>query len=156
MKKVNAIHFIKYPTFLFSIVLNQLYLCKKNLFYQLLNFFLKTSLDYRGHPLTQNSLTRFPLPWFLAYVRVRGELALVGDHSTVPLTRISCNTVFSKYQNVHKAVTLCIVRYACHHNLLLIRNPSWILIIYQDRIFWKQINWPLKRGKKYKNPTKGR
>ena len=36
-----------------------------------------------------------------------GELALVGDHSTVPLTRISCNTFFSKSQN--KAVTLCTV-----------------------------------------------
>ena len=32
-----------------------------------------------------------------------GELALVGDHSTVPLTRISCNTVFSKSQNPRKA-----------------------------------------------------
>ena len=31
-----------------------------------------------------------------------GELALVGDHSKVPLTRISCNTVFSKSQNAHK------------------------------------------------------
>ena len=36
-----------------------------------------------------------------------GELALVGDHSTVPLTRISCNTVFSKSQNPRKAGTLC-------------------------------------------------
>jgi hypothetical protein len=32
---------------------------------------------------------------------------LVGDHSTVPLTRVSCNTVFSKSQNVRKAGTLC-------------------------------------------------
>ena len=36
-----------------------------------------------------------------------GELALVGDHSTVPLTRISCNTVFSKSQKTRKAGTLC-------------------------------------------------
>ena len=36
-----------------------------------------------------------------------GELALVGDHSTVPLTRVSCNTVFSKSQNARKAGTLC-------------------------------------------------
>ena len=37
-----------------------------------------------------------------------GELALVGDHSTVPLTRISCNTVFSKSQNARKAGTLSV------------------------------------------------
>ena len=36
-----------------------------------------------------------------------GILALVGDHSTVPLTWISCNTVFSKSQNARKAGTLC-------------------------------------------------
>ena len=41
------------------------------------------------------------------YVQV-GILALVGDHSTVPLTRISCNTFFSKSQNVRKAENLCI------------------------------------------------
>ena len=35
-----------------------------------------------------------------------GELALVGNHSTVPLTQISCNTVFSKSQNARKAGTL--------------------------------------------------
>ena len=40
------------------------------------------------------------------YVQV-GDLALVGDHSTVPLTPISYNTVFSKSQNVRKAGTLC-------------------------------------------------
>ena len=32
---------------------------------------------------------------------------LVGDHSTVPLTRVSCNTVFSKLQKTRKAGTLC-------------------------------------------------
>ena len=31
-----------------------------------------------------------------------GGLALVGDHSTVSLTRVSCNTVFSKSQNARK------------------------------------------------------
>ena len=36
-----------------------------------------------------------------------GILALVGDHITVPLTRVSCNTVFSKSQNPRKAGTLC-------------------------------------------------
>ena len=36
-----------------------------------------------------------------------GDLAVVGDHITVPLTRISCNTVFSKSHNVPKAGTLC-------------------------------------------------
>ena len=36
-----------------------------------------------------------------------GELALVGDHSTVPLTRVSCHTVFSKSQKTRKAGTLC-------------------------------------------------
>ena len=35
-----------------------------------------------------------------------GELALVGDHSTVPLTRISCNTVFFKSQKTRKVGTL--------------------------------------------------
>ena len=60
-----------------------------------------------GPPLTRKSLTRFPLTSFLAYVRVSGELALVGDHSTVPLTRVSCNTVFSKSQKTRKAGTLC-------------------------------------------------
>ena len=42
------------------------------------------------------------------YVQV-GELALVGDHSTVPLTRVSCNTFFSKSQNAQKAETLCTI-----------------------------------------------
>ena len=36
-----------------------------------------------------------------------GELALVGDHSTVPLTRVSCNTIFSKSQIACKLGTLC-------------------------------------------------
>ena len=39
-----------------------------------------------------------------------GELALVGDHNTVPLTRVSYNTVFSKSQNARKAGTLCSVK----------------------------------------------
>ena len=41
------------------------------------------------------------------YVQV-GDLAVVGDCSTVPLTQISCNTVFSKSQNARKVGTLCI------------------------------------------------
>ena len=36
-----------------------------------------------------------------------GGLALVGDHSTVPLTRVSYNMVFSDFQNARKAGTLC-------------------------------------------------
>ena len=36
-----------------------------------------------------------------------GELALVGNHSTVPLTQISCNTVPKWNQNARKAGTLC-------------------------------------------------
>ena len=40
------------------------------------------------------------------YVQV-GNLALVGDQSTVPLTQISCNPVFFKSQNPCKAGTLC-------------------------------------------------
>ena len=39
-----------------------------------------------------------------------GELSLVGDHSTVPLTRISCSMVFSKSQNARKAGTLCTIQ----------------------------------------------
>ena len=40
-----------------------------------------------------------------------GELALVGDHSTVPLTRVSCNTGFFKSQNARKAGTLFLGMY---------------------------------------------
>ena len=29
-----------------------------------------------GPPLTRKSLTRFPLPWFLAYVRVSGGISV--------------------------------------------------------------------------------
>ena len=68
-------------------------------------FFSKTTTA--DPPLTRKSLTRFPLHVFwLMYVEV-GGLALVGDHSTVPLTRDSCNTVFSKSQKTRKAGTLC-------------------------------------------------
>ena len=51
-----------------------------------------------GPLLTRKSLTQFPLPRFF---RVSRGL------TTVPLTRISCNTVFSKSQNACKAGTLC-------------------------------------------------
>ena len=68
-----------------------------------------TSLAVVCPPLTRKSLTRFPLPWFLAYV---GELALVGDHSAVPLTQISCNTVFFKSQNARKTGTLCMPKWS--------------------------------------------
>ena len=62
-----------------------------------------------GPPLTRKSLTRFPLTRFLAYLRVSGGISISGDHSTVPLTQISCNTVFSKSQNARKVGTLCTV-----------------------------------------------
>ena len=45
-----------------------------------------------------------------------GELALVGDHSTVPLTRISCNTVFSKSQNERKVGTPCSTFFAAQNS----------------------------------------
>ena len=65
------------------------------------------SFHYRGPPLTRKSLTLFPLPRFLAYVRASGGFSItVGDLSTVPLTRILCNMVFSKSQNARKAGTL--------------------------------------------------
>ena len=79
-----------------------------------------------GPPLTRKLLTRFPLTRFLAYVRVSGGiLVLVGDHSTVPLTRVSCNTVFSKSQKTRKAGTLCSLEQdydcnACWQNAALI------------------------------------
>ena len=63
-------------------------------------------LNTGGPPLTRKSLTRFPLSRFLAYVCVSG-VTLVGDHSTVPPTRFSCNTVYSMSQNACKAGTLC-------------------------------------------------
>ena len=46
-----------------------------------------------GPPLTQKSLTRFPLPLFLAYVRVSRRIR-ASTAST--LTRISSNMFFSK------------------------------------------------------------
>ena len=61
-----------------------------------------------------------------------GELALVGDHSTVPLTRISCNTVFSKSQNACKVGTLCTRSHVWNYNLscLMIfdENVAWMLL----------------------------
>jgi hypothetical protein len=37
-----------------------------------------------------------------------GDFHISRGFTTVPLTRISCNTVFSKSQNERKAGTLCI------------------------------------------------
>ena len=68
-----------------------------------------------GPPLTQKSLTQFPLPRFLAYVRASGGFLCFRGFTTVPLTRISCNTVFSKSQNAHKVGTLCNLFYGNVH-----------------------------------------
>ena len=39
------------------------------------------AITYRGPPLTRKSLTRFPLPWFLAYVHVSGRISVSrGPH----------------------------------------------------------------------------
>ena len=63
-----------------------------------------------------------------------GELALVGDHSTVPLTWISCNTVFSKSQNPRKAGTLCtckwILLYYFHHDVAV---NIFLVALWNDR-----------------------
>ena len=40
------------------------------------------------------------------YMQV-GDLVVLGDCTTVPLTRISSNTIFSKSQNARKSGTLC-------------------------------------------------
>ena len=48
------------------------------------------------------------------------------------------------------------IPYARHHNLLLITNSSWILIIHKGRIFWKNLLektfWPSKSGFKIYKP----
>ena len=51
-----------------------------------------------GPPLKRKLLTRFPLPRFLAYVRVSGGISVTRgpQYSRVQLTQILCNTVFSK------------------------------------------------------------
>mgnify|MGYP001333658055 CR=1 FL=1 len=55
-----------------------------------------------------------------------GELALVGDHSTVPLTRVSCNTVFSKSQKTRKVGTLYVVKKILGQ--IFLKFFSWNLI----------------------------
>ena len=57
-----------------------------------------------------------------------GELALVGDHSTVPLTRVSRNTVFSKSQKTRKARTLCTVTLV-KNTVRLIGNIEYLLTL---------------------------
>ena len=92
---------------------------------------------YRGSPTYTKITNTFLLQSFLAYVRASAAFLSVGDHSTVPLTRISCNTVFSKSQNARKAGTLCMLKswliihfYAqTFHTLIL---PSW-------KKSWKEI-----------------
>ena len=82
------------------------------------------------------------------YVQV-GILALVGDHSTVPLTQISCNTVFSKSQNARKAGTLCIgLNY--NHNwveifLKTLLRSQWVFIFWSSNIHnWVEIFMKIK------------
>ena len=64
-----------------------------------------------------------------------GELALVGDHSTVPLTRVSCNTVFSKSQNARKAGTLC----TCY-----VSKVWWFVFIWAGA--FRQKTWTILDG----------
>ena len=52
--------------------------------------------------IARKSLTRFPLPRFLAYVRASGDLTVSGGPQYSPTYTISCNTVFSKSQNARK------------------------------------------------------
>ena len=59
-----------------------------------------------GLPLTWFSLTRIPLPRFLAYVRASGGFS---HQQGTPTVQISCTTVFSKSQNARTAGTLCIL-----------------------------------------------
>ena len=60
-----------------------------------------------GPPLTLFLLPRIPLPPFLAYVRASRDFCVSRGPPTVPLTRILCNAVFFKSQNLRKAGTLC-------------------------------------------------
>ena len=48
--------------------------------------------------------------------------------TTVPLTLISCNTVFSKSQNAHKAGTLCTITLVFSKNVRCIDEslPIWL------------------------------
>ena len=57
-----------------------------------------------------------------------GELALVVDHSTVPLTRVSCNTVFSKSQKTRKAGTLCISENGRHISKIIFTSKLHMFI----------------------------
>ena len=63
---------------------------------------------YRGSPTYTKITNTVSTSTFFGLCTCKwGKLALVGDHSTVPLTRVSCNTVFSKSQKTRKAGTLC-------------------------------------------------
>ena len=56
------------------------------------------------------------------YVQV-GDFCVSRGPSTVPLTRSSCNTFFSKSQNARKAGTLCnflLINFCTHCDLLVI------------------------------------
>ena len=64
-----------------------------------------TNISTGGPPLTQKSLTRFPLTRFLAYVRVSGGISVSRGPQYSPT-----NTVFSKSQNARKAGTLCSIK----------------------------------------------
>ena len=60
-----------------------------------------------GPPLTQKSLTRFPLPQFLAYVRVSGGISVSRGPQYSPTNTNFMYTVFFKSENACKAGTLC-------------------------------------------------
>ena len=53
-------------------------------------------------------------------------------HSTyIQISLLSVNLMFTHYKFN--------IPYARHHNLLLLTNHSWILTVYKDRIFWKNL-----------------
>ena len=57
-----------------------------------------------------------------------GTLASVKDHGTVSLTQISCNMVFSKFQNARKVGTLCIQAWCLKLQAMLYYYKQWILL----------------------------
>ena len=69
------------------------------------NRVFKTKKYLQGVPLLQENhyLTGFPIAWFLASVHASGDFQACRRISKAPLTGISCNMVFSKSQNAHKA-----------------------------------------------------
>ena len=59
-----------------------------------------------------------------------GDFHVIRGFTTVPLTQISCNTFFSKYENAGKAGTLCIW-YLAHAYLIFGSCETHIKKIFQ-------------------------